>query len=209
MKRLFGDESGVQVTDDDIVRWANDAQRDITMENEDILQKSTVTDAVEGQQNYSLPTDIMVLRSVSYKHATSTSYLHLRGMTLQEFDELVDGWDGPLYGNGWPQIYHVYENTLKVWPLPASSIVAGFKIYYSRRPVDLVNDVDQIDLPIPYHNAVVNYCLAKAYELDEDLQSATYKDAQVQNAIVKNKDRENWVNREYYPTITVQADDVW
>ena len=36
VKRQFGDESGVQVTDSDIVRWVDDAQREISMNNPEI-----------------------------------------------------------------------------------------------------------------------------------------------------------------------------
>ena len=38
VKRTFGDESGVQVTDDDIIRWVNDAQLEISRQNEDLLE---------------------------------------------------------------------------------------------------------------------------------------------------------------------------
>lgn len=209
VKRQFGDESGVQITDADITRWVNDAQRDIVMNHEDVLEKLGTADAVAGQLEYVLPTDIMVLRSVSFRRDTSTSYNSMQGLSLQQFDQFVDGWDGPTFGNGWPQIYHVYEGKLKVWPAADTAVVAGFKIYYSRKPLDRVSDSDEIDLPIPYHTAVVNYCLQQAYELDEDLQSAAYKKGQVTENLLLNKDREKWTHRDSYPTITVMSEDAW
>lgn len=209
VKRQFGDEAGVQITDADIVRWVNDAQRDIVMNHEDVLEKLGTADAVAGQIEYVLPTDLFVLRSVSFRRDTSTSYNSMQGMSLQQFDQFVDGWDGPTFGNGWPQVYHVYEGKLKVWPAADTAVVAGFKVYYSRKPLDRVNDIDEIDLPIPYHNAVVSYCLQQAYELDEDLQSAAYKKGQFTESLLLNKEREKWTHRDAYPVITVLAEDAW
>lgn len=208
VKRQFGDESGVQITDDDITRWANDGMLDIVTKNEEVLETSSTTSTVVGQQDYPLPTDIMILRSVSSRTTANTSYTPLEGKSFQEFDNLISEWDGPSFGNGYPQIYHVYGGTLKIWPIPDVASVDGLKIYYSRVPTELVNDGDQIDLPLPYHNAVVNYCLAQAYELDEDLQTATYKTAQVTDNIATNKDREKWTNRDKYPSISVLPEDM-
>lgn len=209
VKRQFGDEAGVQITDADILRWVNDAQREIVMNNEDVLENVATADSVVSQIEYALPADLFVLRSVSYRRDATTSYTALTGMSLAQFDQFVDGWDGPTYGNGWPQVYHIFEGTLKVWPAPDGVVVGGFKIYYARKPTDLVSDSDEIDLPIPYHNAVVSYCLRQAYELDEDLTSAAYKDAQFQKNVETNRDREKWTHRDFYPTITVMSEDGW
>lgn len=209
VKRQFGDESGVQITDEDITRWVNDGQKDIVTKNEEVLEASSSTSTVAGQQEYSLPTNIMILRSVSYRASATVSYNPLEGKSFQDFDNLISSWDGPTYGNGWPQVYHVYGGVLKVWPVPDTNVTNGLKIYYSRVPVDVVNDGDQIDLPLPYHNAVVNYCLAQAYELDEDLQTATYKTAQVTDNINTNRAREKDTHRDRYPSISVLPDDMW
>lgn len=179
------------------------------MNHEDVLEKLATADAVASQIEYVLPADLFILRSVSFRRDANTSYNSMQGMSLQQFDQFIDGWDGNQFGNGWPQTYHVYEGKLKIWPASDTAVVAGFKIYYSRRPLDRVNDADEIDLPIPYHNAVVNYCLQQAYELDEDLQSAAYKKGQVTESILLNKEREKWTAREHYPIITIQSEDAW
>lgn len=208
VKRQFGDESGVQVTDGDIVRWVNDAQRDIVNQNEGILEKITTADAVLGQQDYTEPTDLFVLHSITYKRsADERGYFRLQYLSLQDFNQYVDGWDGSFYANSRPQIYTRFGGTLKFFPIPDASFVGAIKLYYQRRPVDVANDGDTLDLPEQYHNAVVNYCLGQAYELDEDWDSSGNKFQQMTADVTSNREREKWVAQETYPIIGVRPED--
>lgn len=207
VKRQFGDESGVQITDGDILRWINDAQRDIVNQNEGILEAIGTANLVADQMEYSLPADMLVLRSLSVKGATDLSYTSIKGMSLQEFDQYVDGWDGTFYGNGLPAAYSIFANTVKLYPRPRDSVTSGLKIYYQRFPVDRVLDADIIDLPLTYHNAVVSYCLGQAYELDEDWDSSGNKFQQMTADVTGAKDREKLTHMDYYPKITVLPED--
>lgn len=209
VKRTFGDESAVQVTDQDITRWANDGQREIVMINTGLLEKIATTDAVEGQQDYAKPSDMLILHGLTYKSKSALSYYKLEGRSLQEFDQQVDGWDGTLYGPADPIMYCEFADTLKLFPIPDVNVTAAIKLYYARYPIDLSVDSDIIDLPVTYHSSVVDYCLQRAYELDEDLQSATLKSGQFIAAVNEQKNREKWNNQEFYPTITVMSDDLY
>lgn len=211
VKRQFGDESGVQVTDADIVRWVNDAQRDIVMQNEELLEKTATIDSVATQQSYDFPSDLFILRSIRYKGSLDDGYRHLKYLNLQQFDELLDGWDSnsllsaDSIAVGW---YTSYESKIYLYPTPNESIVGAIKILYSRLPVDVANDVDNLDLPIYYHNAVSNYCLQKAYELDEDFDAANFAAQQVQADVKLNKEKEKIDNAEFYPVISVRYEDM-
>lgn len=210
VKRQFGDTAGIQVTDDDITRWANDAQRDIVMRNETVLQTISTTDAVAEQQDYAFPSDLLVLRGIHYKRVDGDpSFYKLKGMSYQEFDEYIDGWDGTAYGPSHPIVYTTYANTISLFPIPVSSGTDNLKITYSRQPVDLESDTDEIDLPLPYHNSVVDYCLSRAYELDEDWNAANMMKGKYDTGVALNKERENWGNHEAYPRMTVLLEDYW
>lgn len=209
VKRQFGDESAVQVQDADIVRWANDAQRTIVMNNEGLLEETSTANSVAGQQNYALPVNCFVLKSITYKQSDGQSYFHLSGYSIQQFDSSVDGWDGNALGSGLPGIYTVFAGQVRLFPIPEVSSVAGIKYYFCRRPVDMANDVDVVDLPEVYHSAVVDYCLQQAYELDEDWNSSQIKAAQVANAMHLNRNRDGWNNQETYQVITILPDDAW
>jgi len=210
VKRQFGDESQVQINDSDITRWANDAQRFIVMQSEGLLQKSATADLVASQQEYSVPSDLLILRSISTRLTTSTPYFPLIGLSPQEFDQKIGDWEGGSGVNsGYAGYYHIYGALIKLWPIPVASLTAGLKIYYSRLPTDVAVDADVLDLPITYHSAVVNYCLQQAYELDDaSWDAAKVKSDQVLTDIHFNKGRENRSPSGTYGRITVLPEDM-
>jgi hypothetical protein len=209
VKRKFGDESGVQVQDDDIIRWINDAQYHIVINNEGLLEKTASIDVVANQMDYTLPTDLLTMRSAQYKPTGNLSYGHMQGYDLTKFDEYINGWDGTQYGPGYPLVYTVYAGVLKMFPIPNIASTAGLKIYYNGRPTDVVTDIDVPSVPIEYHNALVSYCMQQAYELDENFNASQLAANQAQDDIAKNRYKGNWPNQEKYPTITTTADDSW
>jgi hypothetical protein len=206
VKRQFGDDAGIQITDADITRWVNDAQREIAENNDDVLQVTATANVVTGVNTYNLPTDYRLIRGLKYNGN------HLRGMTLQDFDNYIDGLDSLTtqnYSQGIPIVYNVWAGQFKVFPTPSTTaaLTSGFTIYYLRNPVDVVNDSDSLEYSNSYHNHIVEYCLRMAYELDENWQGAQQVGGRFQQGINRLKERDNWSNREKYPTITINPED--
>lgn len=207
--REFGDEAGIQITEADVLRWVNMGQRAIVLRNETLLQTETTTNIVAGQTDYSFPATLFILRTVRYKFPGDTSYRRLKGMNMQEFDELIDGWDGDEFGDSDPIAYCIYNSTIKLFPAPSAAVTSGLKIIFSRKPVDVVTSASSIDLPEQYHNALIAYCLQRAYQLDENWEAAGFKGQQLAEEVQLNAERENFPAREYYPTITARDEDYW
>lgn len=203
VKRIFGDEAGVQITDEDIIRWTNDAQQDIALNNEQLMQAIATADAVQNQAEYDVPADFAVLKFLMYKG------FRLKKMSFQEFNEYIDGFTADPgispYGPGIPEIFMVWENKITVFPKPQESLTGGFKIYYIKTPPSVGNLADGLTVPLQYHNAVVDYCLQKAYELDEDYQKSAAKKQEFTDATMKLNDREKV--QDYYPRITTLPED--
>jgi hypothetical protein len=208
VKRAFGDDAGIQIQDADIVRWVNDAQREIANQNDDLLQQTATTAVQAGVGTYPLPTDCRLLRMVKFNG------LHMRGLTPNDFNEYIDGLLNPAnYSQGDPLVYYVWNGQLTVFPVPAQSSTVSngnptnFTIYYLRNPVDVVNDTDNLEFPNGYHNHIVEYCLSMAYELDENFGAGQQKRQQFQTGVNTLKERDNWATREVYPSVTVKAED--
>ena len=204
VKRQFGDDAGIQILDSDIVNWVNAAQRNIASQNDDVLQVTATADVLSGVSAYDLPSDLRLLLQIKYNG------LHLRGMSLPDFNEYIDGADNPAnYSQGNPIVYNVWQSQFNVFPTPSSSaaLVNGFKIYYLRNPVDVSNDSDNLEFHNSYHDHIVEYCLRMAYELDENFGAAQAVGQRYQQGVNGLKERENWRAREAYPTITVRAED--
>lgn len=205
VQRTFGDEASVQVTTDDIIRWINDAQIEICTNNEELLQTSALTDIVQGQDEYDVPADMWILRSMAYNG------FRLKHMSFAEFNEYIDGFDastnvGP-YGPGIPEIFMVWQNKITIFPKPNTSITGGLKIYYAKQPTTIATVADALSVPLPYHVTVVDYCMARAYELDEDLEKASFAKGKFDQKNQQLNDRQQWEQREYYPRITTLPED--
>lgn len=203
VKRQFGDESSVQVTDADILRWINDAQRVIAQNNRLLEVKGTLS-TIANQQDYTLPTGILRLISIRY------STIKLQGMSLQEFDELITNGQipGAAAATGDPNYFCVFAGSISLFPIPSTSVVNGLTIFYHRIPADRVNDADVLDLPTIYHDRVVEFCLQQAYELDENFEASKEKQQQFGDGLAQSQENESWTSQDYYPFITVSRDDM-
>lgn len=210
VKRQFGDESAVQVMDDDIVRWVNDAQDYITSQNPDLLQESVTQNLVLGQIDYPFPADMLTLFSVSIKTLGTVSYDHVKFVSFQDFNDKLDGWDGTLYGNGDPFYYTTFDGVVKIFPPADAASVNGLKLMYNRAPATLAAPIvaQALDLPRQYHNAILNYCLQQAYEMDENFEAAQLKGGQVQSQVHTNRSNDTKNASEFYGTITTLYDDL-
>lgn len=210
VQRSFGDESAVQVTTDDILRWINDACKEVVMQHENLLQTNGFMDSVVGQQAFDLPADCFSLNAVYYRDNTdeSASYYALRFLARPELDQLADGWQGNDYGTGVPQVYSRGPNgELLLFPAPDTVYTNAIKLVYARYANKVVTTSDPIDLPPYYHSYVEHFCMMKAYEMDEDWESADHKAQLVQSTIDFNNGREQWFGRETYPTISTSWGD--
>lgn len=208
VRRKFGDESAVQVTDADLIRWINDGQRQIVLKNETLLEKTATTSSVVGQQEYNLPTDLLILKFIQYKESANNAYYKLRGLTPVEYNEFIDGWNDAGVARGVPQVYTIFSGKIIAYPTPSNAVTDGFKIYYNRSPVDVNTGADTPDLPLLYHDTLVKYCMQQAYELDEDLDSANGEIVKVAEDIDLLRGREDWKTQETYPVISVCAEDM-
>jgi hypothetical protein len=205
VKRTFGDEAGVQITDADLIRWINDAQLQIGLANEGLLEATATANVVQNQADYAVPTDMSVLRSMAFKG------FRVKYMSFAEFNEYIDGFKAAPgvspYGPGIPEIFTIWNNTITLFPKPQESVTGGLTIYYVRQPTTVTTLADNLTVPLQYHNAVVDYCLTQAYELDEDLQKASYNKGKFDETMMKLQDRNKWISQEYYPRITTLPED--
>jgi hypothetical protein len=207
IRRTFGDEAAVQVTNDDVIRWINDGQIEIVKSNESALQKTDFVNLVAGTSQYNLPADLFMLRSMRYKFSSMLSFSALKYVNMQQFDETVDGWDGTAYSSGSPLYFTMYEGKVVLFPTPNQSMVAGLKVLYNQKPTDVVNLGDSLALPLIYHNTIVRYCLWQAGLLDEDNESAMMYRNDFQSDTNTLNNRENADPNATYPVITVREFD--
>jgi len=203
VKRQFGDESGVQVTDQDIIRWINDAQSEIA-QAQDILEVSATSLSVANQGAYPVPSDIIYLRSVYYNG------FKVRVVSLQDYDIYVNNYqedpENPL--SGIPEIFYMWADEIKFYPVPAEA-GQDIKLYYTQFPANVTSSAGQLTIPLPYHTRVVEYCLQQAYELDENFDASNLKGQQLSNNLTAMAEDQSWTEHTHYPSVTVLPEDAW
>lgn len=211
VQRQFGDESGVQITDADIYRWISDSQREVVMQHENLLQETALIASVAEQLEYDVPVDCFSIQHVMYRDSATAddSYFTLRFVPYSELAQVADGWSGDDYITGTPQLFSRGQTQGKIvlFPRPDAAYADAIKIIYSRYATDIVDSTTPIDLPEYYHQYVLEYCLMKAYEMDENWEAADRKAQYIQSTMNYNSHRESWFGRETYPVVVPMAED--
>lgn len=200
VKRQFGDEANVQVTDDDIVRWINDGMREIAQQNDNVLETVSTAATEANVAEYALPTDILQLRAVRHNNHK------LDILSLQDVDLHITNYeDADSYQTGTVEIGWIYANKITLYPTP--SLAGTLKLYYTRLPEAVAVDGDVPELHVKYHARIVEYVLQQAYELDEDWAASGNKSAQFVAGLNTLKEADSWREQDTYPTITVLPED--
>lgn len=199
VKRTFGDESGAQITDDDIIRWINDAQNEISQTMK-LFETTGVQTTVAGTNDYFLPDTLIDLRAVYYD-GQPLDYL-----SEQEFDEHIRRvHESPMDNIGTPRHYTSWGNKISLYPGPAEG--KTLEIRFICFPVQVTATTDDIPLPMRYHMRVLESVLASAYELDENYEAHQMKYQQFAGSLMGQAGDEEWDGKSEYPTITVRLED--
>ena len=200
VKRQFGDEAGVQVTDADIFRWVNDGQREIAAKN-DLLRTRAAADIVAGQNTYGNPPDVLRFISVYYDGNP------LRHINFQEADGWILSQDPSVALSGKPTIWYSFANEILLYPKPDADIAGGLVSYYSQLPAAVTSLDNTIALPDRYFSRLLEFVMAQAYEMDDDWTAAGNKVSQLNSALQEASEEENTTQHAVYPSITVLPED--
>jgi hypothetical protein len=206
IERQFGDEAGVQLNTSDIIRWVNDGQREIADINTTINQRKAVTNINVGQDLYPLASD------PNFANIARISSVRVNGIpcapiTFQEAEKyLVNA--SSAQANGTPNMWYEDANDLRLFPIPDAAITGGLTIYFTTVPAVVSALGDQLDIPDSYFNALCQYVITQAYEMDENFQGAQYAQAKFDKSLGLRQNETN-IQEQSFPTILIEAEDAW
>lgn len=196
--RQFGDESGAQITTADIIMWINSGQDEINRRNR-IIKGTATTPTVIGTRNYTFPSPKIL----------EVQALHYDGRPLQyrsfnEAQEYILKSDPEFVKSGTPFMWYEWGQDLFVYYTPDA--VGTLSLYYVGFPADVDSAGDTLSIPDQYFDALIQYCLEQAYELDDDMSGAAAKRQQVNESLTTMANDAGGYQRGYYQTIT-ELDD--
>lgn len=199
VKRQFGDESGVQVTDADIYRWINDGQKEIVVKNKVLKGKATIT-AVANQAEYTLPeANIAVIESIHWNG------IPIPGVAYPEVEQYILGhptlFEG---GTGVPAMWYEWAGLVTFWPTPATADT--ITLLYTRMPDPVVALTDTLSVPDKYFNTLLKFVMSQVYEMDEDWEASNFKSQQFTDDLNITADEDRSTQNMTYPVINVTVD---
>lgn len=202
VQRQFGDDSGVQITQADIIRWLNQGGIDIVRKT-GCVQDHKQTDSVATDGSYSLPNDFIAVRKVSYDNSV------LQATTLDIADQDWGQRDVTPIQGGTPQYYYIWNGIIFLYPAPGAAGTGNLDIWYIRTPTILGGVNDTPEIPAKYHEALVRYALARAKELNDEHDVARVILADYENMLLDIKDETNRPYARSYNAVRLLPGDDW
>lgn len=201
VKRQFGDESGVQITDADIWRWLDAAQIRIVAENQPLKSKAA-TDVVANQKSYNLAAlSIHQIESIHYDGE------RLPGMSFAEAERKIITDNQSFNLTGDPFFWWEWAGEITFWPVPIRDIPNGIEVYFTKMPVKITSSTDSLSVPDKYFDALVAWIMSKAYELDEEFSQASEQKNFFLQTIGVQAGEEQESENSTYNTITFVNED--
>ncbi len=200
VKRVFGDESGVQITNDDIARWTNEAQVDISSQNQ-ILPAIATLPVLANVGTYSLS-------SITPKIDSIASILldgrRVGNIPISQAEESISLLDPESYEVGAPQFWYEWAGEITFWPTPGQNYTLTLR--YTAEPTDVTTtSSDVLSVPDECFSDVCNYVLMRAYEMDENAEMMALKQAEYSASVAERGETERQAQTmTYEKTITYE-----
>jgi hypothetical protein len=200
VKRAFGDESGVQLTNDDITRWINEAQTDIATQNQ-VLQATATMNTVSNQATYSLAAVTPPIDSIA---SILLNGRRIGNIPISQAEESISLADPEGLEIGAPQFWYEWAGQITFWPTPGQ--VYSMLLRYTAEPTVVTTTVgDLLSVPDECFSDVCNYVLMRAYEMDENPEMMAVKQAEYSSSVAERGETERQAaTMTYETTITFE-----
>ena len=211
VKRLFGDESGVQVTNQDVIDWLNDAMTEATIQNGSINLRRKYAPAIKNSFYAKFPSsdnNLAGIHSMSYRPTKDASYIPMTFVSSNQFEQMFPDWQTK-GATGCPTYYSGDgSGKFKVYPAPIATDGVGFSVVYNAFFSE-VTDLDAVmEISPRYFQFLLEYCLMKAYEMDENWEAADRKASFIQSTLNVLHSGDSDLSQAIYPTITSNVEDM-
>lgn len=202
VRSSFGDFSGAQLTDDAILSWINDGQREIVNSNT-LLRATKYASIVAGQQDYSFPEDKVLAIEAVYVDGYP-----IENVSPQAAREYILKLDPTLMLDATrPEIWYERAGVITFYPVPNKASENGLKLEYLKYPTALTALTSDLGIPDRYFNELVNYVISQALEADENYDAANYKLRQFRDGLDRLNLKDNLSQVDLYQSILPDPDD--
>lgn len=201
--RQFGDEAETQISSSDILRWINQGQNEITISNTTINEGMASANIVQDQDKYPILTD-PAFADVARVHTVLYQGRPVKNISFQEALTFIGSSNSK--GSGDPELWYIKNGTLVFFPVPDKNVAGGLTLHFTKTPKPVATAGDILSVPDTFYNAVLQYVIAQAQELDENWQAAGIKLQQFEKSV--NLQQNETIEQDgYFPSITQDPED--
>ena len=212
IKDILQDTTSVRWPEAEILRYINDAQREIVNYKPESSAKTDNVQLATGTKQ-ALPADglrlIKVTRNMSAASGSATGKRAIRIVNVDILNTQEPDWNDPTVSgdaqHGTVVKHYIFDEddpkNFYVYPGVAGN--AFVEIVYSKTPTDLSSASSNLDIDDIYGNAVIDYVLFRAYQKDSEYAGNAQRaqthyqlflncigqGAQAQNLLSPNNDR--------------------
>lgn len=190
VRDILDEPAAAQWTDAMLVRWLNEANRDLARITHHYKNRS-VTPALQDVSEYTMPSNILTIEHVYYDDGSFQ-----RPLTPRHFEQMDQVWGNRQdWGGGWPEFYTTWGNSpsliMRIFPVPQ---VMGDQLIVlsSVLPVEMnVSTPSQnVEVPSAWYDCLGDYCMYKAMLRDRDpnMDRALAAYSQKRDAMLANND---------------------
>lgn len=195
VKRQFGDESGVQLEDTDVINWINDAQDTIVNRNRVLKAKSSIV-VTAGANTVTFETlKIIQIESCHFNGRI------LPNMSFVEAENRISTTDPDNTQTGTPLFWYEWAGVMTLWPTPDED--GTLDLYYSAFPDRVNNSADLLSLPDKYFEDICRYVMQQVYEMDQDWQGSQAKQQQFDASVNDLGEEERTAQHATYDSISI------
>lgn len=197
VERVFGDESGAQLEEADLIMFINLAIEEINNSNK-VLKESATMPALSGVNIYSFPDRrILQIEAILFngKFVRNVSYAHaLENFIGQAPTTGVTDTSVPLYWWEW-------AGKFTFWPTPGEGTI---QLDYTVRHQPVTDDLTaKLPMPDNYYPDIITSVLRQAYDLDEQPELAGAQREALLASLSRKADEERAAQHMTYETITL------
>lgn len=144
-----------------------------------VIQKIYSTTSVNGQREYSWPTNAMAIKRLEYDGNK------LKLITFRQDDAQTLS-DSSTTETGTPDFYEIWDRTIYLRPIPDTDGLT-IKIFSYDMPSLQTTGSGVLDTPTHYHKDIVNFCVAYLAAKNQDMKTTDLYLSLWQQAVQKAK----------------------
>lgn len=166
---ILQDTTGVRWPESELIRYLNDAQREVVLQKPDAKSSTLTMDLVAGTKQV-IPSEglrlLEVIRNIKENNEPGNAVTLLARGVL---DAQVRSWHSAAPSENGPDHYiHDARDPKTFYIYPPTVLPSKLEVMISVTPTDVTTPSDTISLDPIYANVLIDYMLYRAYSKDAD-----------------------------------------